>query len=234
MNDSHKFDKKQYKVLEIPEMDTRPWVLKKHYARRRPSISYAFGLFRDNILVGVATFGNAIPMQMKWGICGKQFGDIVYELNRVVLNDDLPKNSASFLISRCLKMIGNPKIIVSYSDMAVNHHGYIYQACNFIYTGISHRQMDVKIRGKEHLHSRTIMDEFAFTPDRVRLLKEKYGDDLYYQMRPPKHRYVFFVGNKTEKKLLRKSLLYEQFDYPKGTNKKYDSSFTPETQQILF
>ena len=28
-----------------------------------------------------------------------------------------------------------PAIVISYSDSGVSHHGYIYQASNFIYTG---------------------------------------------------------------------------------------------------
>lgn len=37
--------------------DTKPFLLKKHYAHRMPSISFAFGLYKDDELHGVLTFG---------------------------------------------------------------------------------------------------------------------------------------------------------------------------------
>lgn len=47
-----------YRVLGIPAFQTHEWLLKKHYAHRIPSISYAFGLFdRDGLLMGVCTYG---------------------------------------------------------------------------------------------------------------------------------------------------------------------------------
>jgi hypothetical protein len=170
---------------------------------------------------------------MRRGVCGEQFQDIVYELNRLCLNEPHPKNTASFFVSRCLKLLPAPKIVISYSDMAQGHHGYVYQACNFIYTGISHIQKDVKIRGLEHKHSRTIMDEFSYTKNRVKLLKEKYGSDLYYETRPPKHRYVYFVGNKKQKNEMWKCLRYKICEYPKGENKRYDASYETEARKIL-
>lgn len=36
--------------------DTKPFLLKKHYAHRMPSISFAFGLYKDDELHGVLTF----------------------------------------------------------------------------------------------------------------------------------------------------------------------------------
>lgn len=216
-------NKVDWVVKPIPNDYTKEWMLKKHYAHRRPSVSFAYGLFdKSSLLQGICTFGNAIPMQMKRGVCGIEYQDIVYELNRLCLNEPLPKNCASFLVSQSLKQLPKPKIIVSYSDMAQFHHGYIYQATNFIYVGISHIQMDVKIRGKEHLHSRTIMDEFAFTKNRVKLLKEKYGDNLYYEQRPPKHKYIYFVGNRKQIRGMRKNLKYQILPYPKGNNKRYE------------
>ena len=56
---------KGYSVKSIDSYECKEWLLKKHYLKRIPSISYSFGLFKNNLLVGVCTFGNAVPMQMK-------------------------------------------------------------------------------------------------------------------------------------------------------------------------
>lgn len=150
--------------------------------------------------------------------------DIVYELNRLCTLDSLERNANSFFLARVFKLLPKPLIIVSYADASAGHNGYIYQATNFFFTGESHTQLDWKLKGKEHLHSRTLMDEFAFEEDRIEKLKKKYGDQLYQVQRPPKHRYVLFLGNKKQKRKLFESKLFEVKKYPKGENKRYDTS----------
>ena len=226
--------KDKYKVKPVSTYDCKEWLIKKHYLKRMTSFTYSFGLYDGIELVGVCTFGNAIPMQMKKSICGEKYMDLVYELNRLITNDDLEKNATSFFVSSCLNMLPKPLIVVSYADKSFGHNGYIYQATNFYFTGESHTQKDWKLRGKEHIHSRTLMDEFAFEEDRVKKLKEKYGDDLYQVERTPKNRYVFFCGSKKQKKDLLKNKLFEIKPYPKGQNKNYDASYKPSVQTTLF
>ena len=52
--------KNSYTVESIPKHETHDWLLFKHYAKRIPSISYAFGLFNNGSLIGVCTFGRPI------------------------------------------------------------------------------------------------------------------------------------------------------------------------------
>jgi len=125
----------QYEVRRIEYKDTKKWLLNIHYAKRIPSISVAFGLFDKEEMIGVCTFGQLASPNVCKGICGEPFKKFVLELNRLVIKENLPKNSFSFFVSRCLKQIEKTKIIVSYSDTKMNHFGYIYQALNFIYTG---------------------------------------------------------------------------------------------------
>lgn len=226
--------KDKYRVKMVTTSYCKEWLLKKHYLKRMTSFTYSFGLYDGIELVGVCTFGNAIPMQMKKSICGEKYMHLVYELNRLITNDDLPKNSTSFFVSQCLNMLPKPLIVVSYADKSFGHNGYIYQATNFYFTGESHTQKDWKLKGKEHIHSRTLMDEFAFEPNRINKLKEKYGDDLYQVERPPKNRYVFFCGTKKQKKKFLNESLFEIKPYPKGQNKNYDASYKPSIQTNLF
>jgi hypothetical protein len=46
-------------------------------------------------------------------------------------------------------------------------------------------------------------------------IKEKYGDKFYYRQRSRKHRYIYFLGNKRERKILKNKLRYKITDYPK-------------------
>lgn len=223
-----------YKVKSVTTDQCKEWLLKKHYLHRMTSFTYSFGLYQNNILVGVITFGNAVPLTMKKSLFGEKYMDIVYELNRLCTNDDLHKNATSFFVAESFKLLPQPLIIVSYADKSVGHNGYIYQATNFMFTGESHTQLDWKLKGKEDMHSRTLMDEFAFTENRIEKLKEKYGDQLYQVRREAKYRYVYILANKKLKKEIMKNKLFQCRSYPKGENKRYDASYKPLIQTELF
>ena len=225
--------KNKYKVKIIDKSDTKEWLIKKHYLKRMTSFTFAFGLYFNFELVGVCTFGNAIPLQMKKSICGQKYMGLVYELNRLITNDNLDKNAESFFVTSCLKLLPKPTIVVSYADKSFGHNGYIYQATNFYFTGESHTQKDWKLKGREHIHSRTLMDEFAYQENRIEKLKQKYGDDLYQVERPPKNRYVYFCGSKKQKKELFNNKLFNTKPYPKGDNVYYDTSHKTSYQRKL-
>ena len=220
-------------VERITFNECKEWLLYKHYLRRLTSVSYAFGLFDKGILQGICTFGNAVPNQMKKSICGDEYMHIVYELNRLCTNEDLPKNTTSFFVASSIKKLPKPTIVVSYADKSFGHTGYIYQACNFYFTGESHTQKDWVLMGSEHIHSRTLMDEFAFEKNRVQKLKQKYGAKLYQVERPAKNRYVYFWATKKQKKRLKKASLFTSKPYPKQKNKRYDSSYKIHPQLLL-
>jgi hypothetical protein len=216
------------KVLPIKNDETYPWLLQKHYAKRIPQIMFAFGLYEENQLVGVITYGIPASPALCMGICGKEYSDKVLELNRVcLLNND--KNQASFLVGNSIKLLPKPSIVVSYADTGKGHIGYVYQATNFLYTGLSANRVDWTVKGLEHKHSKTLSDGMT-----LESIKEKYGDDFYYTERSRKHRYIYFHGNKTQKKQMNNLLKYGIEPYPKGNSQKYDSGSTVETQGLLF
>ena len=215
------------KVLQIKPEETYPWLLKKHYAKRVPQIMFAFGLYDDADLVGVVTYGIPASPSLCMGICGKEYSDKVLELNRLCLEDNY-KNQASFLVANSIKLLPKPTIVVSYADTAQGHVGYVYQATNFLYTGLSANRVDWAIKGLEHKHSKTLSDGMTLDA-----MKEKYGDDFYYTERSRKHRYIYFHGTKTDKKILKSKLNYEVMPYPKGDSKRYDSGDKVITQRLL-
>jgi hypothetical protein len=216
------------KVLPIKNEESYPWLLQKHYAKRIPQIMFAFGLYEESQLVGVVTYGIPASPALCMGICGKEYSDKVLELNRVcLLNND--KNQASFLVANSIKLLPKPTIVVSYADTGKGHIGYVYQATNFLYTGLSANRVDWTVKGLEHKHSKTLSDGMT-----LESIKEKYGDDFYYSERSRKHRYIYFHGNKTQKKKMNSLLKYEIEPYPKGNSQKYDSGSTVETQGLLF
>lgn len=219
-------------VKPIKPMDAYPWILEKHYAKRLCPISYAFGIFDDDKLRGIVTYGIPVSSSLRDGVCGKSYSGRVIELNRLCC-DNL-KNIASMLVGRSLKMIPAPAVVVSYADTAQGHIGYVYQACNFIYTGLSAKRTDWKLKGQEHLHGATVADMSRGKENRAQYMRDKFGDDFYLEDRPRKHRYIYFTGTKTDKKLMNDALLYKIEDYPKGESIRYDSGNSVQTQRTLF
>ena len=213
------------KVLPIKSVDTYNWLLKKHYAKRIPNIMNAFGLFNKSELIGVVTYGNPPSPALCMGVCGEEHASKVVELNRLCLQDN-DKNQSSFLISQSLKMLPKPKIVISYADISQGHVGYVYQATNFLYTGLSAKRTEWRIIGS-NLHSKTITEQSTIE-------ERKSNPDKYeYIDRPRKHRYIYIVGSKKDRKLLTKSLNYDQFPYPKGETKQYNSGSKVITQMVL-
>ena len=195
----------ELKAIQIPSKMTHEWVKKKHYAHRIPPISYAFGLYDGTEIVGICTYGIPMGASLKRGICGVEYENIVLELNRLCLNDGLPKNTASNFISQTFKLLPKPSILVSYADTGQNHTGYIYQATNWIYTGLGAGGSSWAVKGLENLHHITIEDSVGRYEDRddeftlEELLKKKYGEKLYRKSESKKHRYIYFLGNKRER-----------------------------------
>lgn len=97
-------------------------------------------------------------------------------------------------------------IIVAYSDTAMHHNGYIYQATNFLYTGQTKERTDIYSGyGK---HSRHYVQEQR--EDNIRIL------------RSAKNRYVYFCTNKKHlKEQWMHDLLYPIQPYPKAENQNY-------------
>lgn len=227
------------KVLRINNKETHDWLMHKHYAKRIPSISFSFGLFKLDILVGVCCFGRPVSHSLVKGSFGGKYQNCFLELNRLIVNEGLKKNTLSFFVSKCIKLLPKPKVIVSYADTSMNHNGYIYQATNFVYTGLSAIRKDYKIKGLEHLHSATIMDKAGKGKTgkikKIEILRNKFGKENIYKLdRPRKHRYFYFHGSKTEKKKMKKTLCYKIKEFPKGKNKNYSCKFKPKPQLRLF
>lgn len=189
-------------VKKIEHKEAINFLLPKHYMGRKPNISEAFGWFFNNELKAVCTFGKPASPFLCRGICGEQFSNQVYELNRLCRTEDL-KEPLSQFVSACLRQLrANNWIIVSFSDMAMQHHGYIYQACNFIYTGCTKERTDKFCgNGKHPRHY------------------NKNENEIYRLVRSPKHRYIFFCTfNKNLKKQWKFNLKYPVMPYPKGDN----------------
>jgi len=195
-------------VVEIDSHTATRFLLPKHYSGRKPVIQKAFGWYekRDNYddenLKAVCTFGKPAAPSLCIGVCGKEYASNVFELNRLCRVEDWNEPLSSF-VSACLRRLRVMNwIVVSYSDTAMNHHGYIYQACNFMYTGCTKPRTDMYVpNGKHSRHYKG----------------SEQGQFRVY--RSAKHRYIYFCTfNKKLKREWKEHLNYPVLPYPKGDN----------------
>lgn len=186
------------------------FLLPKHYSGRKPTISYAFGWYIKGKLYAVCTFGKPASNSVCVSLCGKEYSKNVYELNRLCRVDceNPNKYPLSKFVAWCLRELSKLNlIIISYSDTAMSHHGYIYQATNFIYTGATKERTDTKILGKH--------------PRNLNVVERLHSNDVVVVKRSIKHRYIYFcTHSKALKKKWRKLLTerYTILPYPKGNN----------------
>jgi hypothetical protein len=209
-------------IKEIPKRESYEWLLKKHYAHIIPQLCYTFGLLNNinNELVGVCTFGVPPNRHFNNGECifGKEHPIKTLELNRLVVNEGLPKNTLSYFVSKSLKLLPTPLCIVSYSDANVGHHGYIYQATNWIYTGLAANTTKYVDKNNLEKHKRTLSHQHGSISlnnlSNLKIIKQQ-----------GKYRYLKFLGNKKEIKEMNKYLKWKILPYPKGNNVNYDASY---------
>jgi hypothetical protein len=172
-----------------------PMSITHHYLHRPSPVTWAFGAYYDGLLYGICTIGKPASHTLIEGVCGKGKSHNVFELNRLWMDDNLPANSESRFVGWVLRSIPKGIILVSYADTAFGHIGFIYQATNWLYTGMSTPFVDYTQEGKDH---RSVPKN------------RRDKSQLKPVIRTPKHRYVYFT-NPQDKLLLR----WEIKPYPK-------------------
>ena len=198
-----------YQIVLLKDGEHKKWLLEKHYAKRTCSVSFAFGLIHNNKIIGICTFGSPPNYNYNDGKCIFNTLQVkTLELNRLIINVYNEKNLLSYFVSQCIKQLPKPTALVSYADPNQNHHGFIYQATNWIYTG-------------ESTPKKRYIFEDGSTFDIRRGIHNK-GVIVGIENLKPTLRYIFLNGNKSEKKKMLSDMKMPILPYPKGNNKKYD------------
>lgn len=197
-----------YEIGRISYARAMETVVKHHYLHRKAPCSIAFGLFLEDDLKGVVCYGTPSSAPLRSGIAGPENSNNVIELTRLWVCDSVPRNGESFLIGNTVRLSGK-EIVVSFAEIQQGHVGTVYQATNWLYTGLSAKRTNWTIDGVDK-HCQTIADKY--TADEIR---EQFGDRFSLQERPRKHRYIFINAKGRRRKELLASLRYEIQPYPK-------------------
>jgi hypothetical protein len=145
------------------------------------------------------------------------------ELNRLWIEDGTPRNSESYLIAGSSRLVP-AEILVSYADPSHKHVGIVYQASNWLYTGLSSKHVEWEeeseteivqtLWGEEPIqnHSRHWHDKYGSVVNAKAVL----GDLVKRKERAQKHRYVHFNCDRRRQKELMRKLRYPILPYPKA------------------
>lgn len=125
----------------IDSKSANNFVKKWHYSGKIVNNSQLhFGCFYNEKLYGVLSYGPSLNKNGMINLVKNTGWSEFIELNRMAFDDCLPKNSESYCISQSIKLIKKycPQIkwIVSFADATQCGHGTIYQASNFLLTGL--------------------------------------------------------------------------------------------------
>jgi hypothetical protein len=106
-----------------------------------PRITKAiYGGYQGDVLIGIVTFGGGTrPSDTIRVMFPSLITSDYFEVGKMCLRDDAPKNSESEFLCRAIKRVKADfpalKLIFSWSDGMWGKAGYIYQASNFLYGG---------------------------------------------------------------------------------------------------
>jgi hypothetical protein len=180
-------------VQPIPLVVAKKLIVAGHYLHTVPGgTMLSFGVFFENSLLGALTLG-AGPFQGYSLVWGAQRNDCI-TLTRFWLSELLPSNAESHtlgILLRSLRRYTSLKFLLAYSDPSAGHSGVIYQASNWLYTGLSTPMFHYDFGDGTSRHSRS-------TAHILGSHSLKYFSNLGLSVTPipqkPKYRYIYFLN----------------------------------------
>ena len=219
------YDLKLLKMKVINEFTALEYIRDYHYSGNTSSPTLAFGHYYKDYLVNVILYKAPTGRLMAQQVMVGGSSENTWELIRMVSYEPKPKNLESYCIGNTLRYIKktypNIKIIISYADNNMGHHGYVYQASNFHYYGQSRPDKEWYIDGKR-IHTRTVVNQYGtMSIDELKpLLKDRL---VIKEQTKTKSRYFYILAqNKKDRRCIQKKIKVEVLPYPKGDNKNYD------------
>ena len=223
-------------LKQIDKITAAEFIADRHYSAVMPSLTkYFLGCFVEEELVGVITFG--------WGTRPKHtiqalFPELVtkdyYEIGKMCMDDSMPKNSESQLLSLSVKWLKentNIKYLFTWADGIVGKPGYVYQAANFLYGGYSITDTYVTENG-EKVHPRTIQGilpnedglKYGHRPNFDQLKELKLS-----RVKGKQFRYIYPMSKK-DRKYLKKSTATWNLNHPKHSDLEWKIKLPGETE----
>lgn len=210
------YDANSFQILPLSWKEAEDFIVTYEWLGNMGTSKYCFGLFLGGHLASVVCYGPVIAPSRYSSILGKHLSKSVMQLCRGASTFWAPKWAPSKLISHSLKILRRKlkvTIVIAYADPEVGEIGTIYQACNAYYLG----------KTSPGGGKRYIINGHSYDPRKV---VKKFGSraqkyllriDPSYKTVPikPKHRYIFVMGNKKERKQVLEQIRSLTEEYPK-------------------
>jgi len=188
-------------IVPISQIDAKEILIPNHYLHSFPGgTRLSLGVYLDTRLLGALTFG--VGPYLGYKLVKDASPDDVVTLTRLWLSDDLPKNSESHVIGivlRSLRKETSLKFVLAYSDPSAGHVGTIYQATNWLYTGLSSATPLYDIGDGIMHHSRSLAHQLGSHSIRY-LTSQGIAVKTVHQM--AKHRYIYFLDDSWRTRVL--------------------------------
>lgn len=168
---------------------------KWHYSHALPTGKNVFvGVWENEKFIGVVVFGGGATPEI-----GSPFGlkrNEVAELVRVAL--DKHETPVSRIVAIAIRILRGQspglRVLVSFADTAQGHHGGIYQACGWIYTGGESYHV-YKVNG-EVVHPKTCHARYGKGGQSIPWLRKHVDPNAERVLTPPKHKYVMVLDGR--------------------------------------
>lgn len=190
----------QIMVSPIPHGIAKEIIERYHYLHSLPGgTQLAFGVLVNSRLMGALTIGCGSSQAYRL-VEGAEPEDCGV-LTRLWLSDELPRNSESKVIGIVLRALGTHthlKFLISYADPSQGHLGTIYQATNWLYTGLSAAMPLYDLGDGVARHSRSLSHAFG-----THSLRHFAKHDIEVKLVPQasKHRYMYFLDGSIRSRL---------------------------------
>lgn len=187
-----------------------------HYSGTLPNGKIAcFGVWESNRFIGAIVYGRGANNHMSrpYGLTQTE----CVELVRIALTEHAAPVTQMIAASLRQLRAACPglRLVVSYADTAQGHHGGVYQAASWLYTGARGSSDAYYLVNGERTHGRTVSNfaRYRKRPDETSLdYVRRTVDPQAHRMRnlPIKHRYIMPLNKTTRRVLRRMHLPYPQ------------------------
>lgn len=182
-----------------------------HYARAVPAVKYVYNVWNDDEWCGVIIYSSGANPQIAMPY-NKWQGQVL-ELVRVALNGKQGHGNTSKALGMSLKALHREApwidLIVSYADLDQGHAGTLYQATNWVYTGIKNKdKLDKYIVFGKKMHTKSMAQKGWKLS--LLWLRENVDPTAEEWISAGKHKYLYPMTKQMRKRI---SILQE--DYPK-------------------
>ena len=196
---------KNYEIKNVTKATCKEFLDKHHYLSKQGygfRSGFNYGLYDEDKLIGVTVFHTVSAGETVKGCFGLDKSDQkgIWELGRFAIDPEHnKKNLSSWFLSRCIKRLRSEtevRAIISYADTEF-HVGYLYQAVNFRYYGLTSPKKDFWVKKA---------DGTFVKQSRGKTL----GVDGEWRNRSRKHRYLLIFDKKLKTRWVEEA-------FPKGT-----------------